>query len=416
MKNVLLIVLILISNFINAQSFSEITNLEFENATFESLNYLKKDLKDIKLVGLGEALHNMGGTYTAKVKMVKFLHEKCDFDVLAFESPMYNLSKVNEQLKNKIATKDTIATNISGVWSTSEMVELFEYIVETQNTEHPLEYIGFDESFFPSNENQNLPKDYANFISKLENKTNQSLKLDSIFYNAISTTANKSYSFSKRTPQDTLLMFDKFKQINNLLEKVDYKKDKYFYFWKLNTDNLQSVYRKNYKKSNRDKQMALNTIFLAENMYPNKKIILWGATTHLLANPNEIDTYKNSNKFNKNKMGVYLKKHFKEKYYLIAFTPMQGKSGFKGYLGIGKVKVRSKKGSIEYYINENYKTNFAFVPLKNERVRKEINDNKLTKSNILWLNGGKYNGEFMNITKAVDAIFYLKNEHLINQK
>ncbi|MDG4945864.1 erythromycin esterase family protein [Weeksellaceae bacterium KMM 9713] len=416
MRKIIIPILLLITYFINAQSFTKITDSEFKNATFESLNYLKDDLKDVKLIGLGEALHNMGGTYTAKIKMVKFLHEKCGFNVFAVESPMYNLSKVNEQLKNGTATKDTIARNISGVWSTTEMMELFEYIAETQKTENPLEYVGFDESFFPSEKNQNLPKDYEVFISRLENKTNENLKLDSIFYNAIDKTANKSYSFSKQTPQDTLLMFNKFKEINKLLKKIEYKNDNYFHFWKLNTDNLQSVYRKNYDKSNRDKQMAINTIFLAENMFPNEKIIVWGATTHLIANINEIDSYKNSNKYNKNKLGVYLKNHFKEKYYLIAFTPMQGKSGFKGYLGLGKVKVRSKKGSIEYYINENYKTNFAYVPLNNEKVKKEIKENELKKSNILWLNGGKYNGESMNISKAVDAIFYLKNEHLINQK
>lgn len=416
MNKIIIVFILLISNLLNAQTFTKITDSEFKNATFESLNYLKEDLKDVKLIGLGEALHNMGGTYTAKIKMVKFLHEKCGFDVLAFESPMYNLSKLNEQLKNNIATKDTIANHISGIWSTTEMMELFEYVVKTQKSERPLEFVGFDESFFSVKKNYNLVKEYSDFISKLENKTNEKLKLDSTFYNAIKTTANRSYSFSKRTPQDTLLMFNKFKEIRNQLKKFDYKKDNYFYFWKLNTDNLQSVYRKNYKKSNRDKHMALNTIFLAENMYPNKKIILWAATSHLIANINEVDAYKQTDKFNKNKMGVYLNKHFKEKYYVMAFTPMQGKSGFKGYLGLAKVKIRSKKGSVEYYIKKNYDTNFAFLRLDNENVQKEILENNLIKSNILWLNGGKYNGEIMNISKAVDAIFYLKNEHLINEK
>ncbi len=416
MREIIIVILLLISNLINAQTFSKITDLEFKNATFESLNYLKEDLKDVKIVGLGEALHNMGGTYTAKIKMVKFLHEKCGFNVFAVESPMYNLSKVNEHLKSNSATKDSIARNISGVWSTTEMTELFEYIVKTQNTETPLEYVGFDESFFPSEKNQNLPKDYKEFISRLEKKTNHNLKLDTIFYNAINTTANKSYSFSKRTPQDTLVMFNNFKEINELLNTFDYQKDNYFHFWKLNTDNLQSVYRKNYNKSNRDKQMASNTIFLAENMYPNEKIILWAATTHLISNLDQIESYKSSKKFNKNKMGVYLKNHFKEKYYLIAFSPMQGKSGFEGYLGLGKTKVRSKKGSLEYYINEKYKTNFAFIPLRKESIKKEIKENHLNKSNILWINGGKYNGELMNISEASDAIFYLKNEHLINKK
>jgi len=407
--NIVLLVLLFTIN-INSQNFTKISKQEFDNHSFGNLSYLKEDLKSIKIIGLGEATHAGGGTYTAKIKMVKFLHEKCGFNVLAFEAPMYNLSKVNKQLKNKTATVKLLKSEISGVWNTTEMIALFEYVIETQKTDNPLEYIGFDESFF---ESKTLTKDYAKFISKLENVSAQKIKLDTLFYKAINKTVHNCYYFSKIEPQDTTLMFNKFNNINKALNKINYKSNSYLYYWSLITNNLQSVYRKNYHKSHRDKVMANNVSFLVKNKYSNKKIILWAATTHLLPKTNSIIGFKTYNK--KPVMGTYLKKEFGEKYYLISFSPMQGKLGFKGNLGLAQKKVKSKKGSIERYISENYNSDFAFVPLRKQNVRKEIIDNSLTKSNLIWL-GGKYNGEIMNLLEVSDAIFYLKNEYLINSK
>lgn len=414
MKNItLLLFSIFISEFSFSQTITTISKENYKNASFENLEFLKDDLADVKFVGLGEALHYMGETYTAKIKMVKFLHEKCGFDVLAFESPMYNLDILNRQLKEGTANSDTIARNISGVWSTTEMTELFTYIVSTQKTQNPLELVGFDESFFPVNKDYDLPKDFSKFIENLEDKSNRDFKLDSIFYNAITETANKTYGFSKRKPADTLLMFNKFRDINSALKSVSYKKDNYLNFWKHMVDNLQSVYRKNYGSANRDKQMAMNAEFLGNILFPNKKIILWAATSHLLYNTEAIKAYKESDKFNQNKMGTYLRDKFHQKYFLIAFTPFEGKSGVKGYLGIAKTKVKSKKESLEYYINKNYNADYAYIAFRNKQTNEDF-ENQITKSNIIWLNGSSYNGEEMDINNVADGIFYIRKEHTIN--
>ncbi|WP_157730070.1 erythromycin esterase family protein [Tenacibaculum jejuense] len=401
---------------LNSQTFTKISNKEFENSNFKELSFLQEELKNVQIIGLGEALHNMGGTYTAKVKMVKYLHKKCGFDVIAFESPFYNSSKVNELIKKGQANKDSINYNISGVWSTSETKELFEYIIETQKTDRPLEFIGFDESFFASTDTQDLTKDYANFINNLEEENKISFKLDSTFYNAINTVADRSYSFSKRAPQDTLLLYNKFREIRKELSKIEKKDNLFNDFWSEVTNNLQSVYRKNYKRSNRDKRMASNVKFLANKKYPNKKIMLWAATSHLLSNPNSIKNYRVSKKYNKKKMGVYLKKEYGERYYVMAFTPFKGKFGFKGMLGLGKTKVRSKKGGLEYYINNKYDSDFVYLSLKNKDNINEIKKNKIGRSNIVWLEGMRYKGEIMDIPNAVDGIFYLKDERLVNSK
>lgn len=414
MKNItILLITIFIFEFSFSQTIITISKENYKNASFENLDFLKDDLANVKFVGLGEALHYMGGTYTAKIKMVKFLHEKCGFDVLAFESPMYNLDILNRQINEGIANSDSIARNISGVWSTTEMTELFTYIISTQKTQNPLELVGFDESFFTVNKNYDLPKDFSEFIKNLEEKSKRNFKLDSIFYNAITETVNKAYKFSKRKPSDTLLMYNKFRDINSALKSVSYKEDNYLNFWKHIVDNLQSVYRKNYGSGNRDKQMAINTEFLGEKLFPDKKIILWAATSHLLYNTDAIEAYKESDKYNKNKMGTYLKDMFDQKYYLIAFTPFEGTTGIKGYLGLAKNKVKSKKGSLEYYINKNYNPDYAYIAFRDKPKDKAF-DKEISKSNIIWMNGGSYNGEEMDINDVADGIFYIKREHTIN--
>lgn len=412
-KITIIIIALFIFEFSFSQTITTISKENYQNATFENLNFLKDDLTDVKFVGLGEALHYMGGTYTAKIKMVKFLHEKCGFDVLAFESPMYNLDILNRQIKEGRANSDSIARNISGVWSTTEMTELFTYIESTQKTENPLELVGFDESFFGIDETNNFPKDFSRFIESLERKSKHNFELDSIFYNAITETVNKAYNFSKRDPSDTLIMHNKFKDINSALKSISYKKDNYLNFWKHMIDNLQSVYRKNYGTGNREKQMATNAEFLGNNLFPDKKIILWAATSHLLYNTKAIKTYKESDKLSKNKMGTYLRDKFHQQYFLIAFTPFEGKSGMKGYLGIAKTKVKSKKGSLEYYINKNYNTDFAYIAFRNKKIDENF-EKEITKSNIIWLNGSSYNGEEMDINNVADGIFYIRKEHTIN--
>lgn len=406
MKNLKLIIFLL-STSCFAQNITPINDAEFENATFKNLSFLKEELKNVRIIGLGESAHYMGGTNIAKIKMVKYLHEECGFDVLAFESPMYNLSIVNDLLKNKAITPKEMGWNLSGVWNSQEMKELFEYVIETQKTKNPLIYSGFDESFFNSSCKGDIKKDYSEFINALKKEANIDLNLDDTFYNTIGNVAEKCYSLSKIPVNDTLLLNSKFKEIRSALKNTNLKMNLYFTFWQHMTDNLQSVYRKNYKLANRDFQMAENVKFLVNKQYPNKKVILWAATTHLLYNVNDIEAFNNSAKYEKNKMGVYLKNEFKDQYYLLAFTPLQGKIGFKGYLGIGKQKIKTSKGSIEYYINQNYATNYAYIPLRNKIVQKELNENNVTKS-ILW----GIEETNMNLPNVVDAIFYLKNEKL----
>lgn len=405
MKNIIFFNLFLINIFCYSQ-INIINKNNFEISDFSNTT-LKNDLKDVKIIGLGEPAHYMGNTFVSKIKIIKYLHQQCGFDVIAFESPMYDLDKYyQEYIKtNKINGIQFLTKGaISSIWTTDDMIELFDYILETQKTKRPLIYQGFDESLFYETKDYTLIEDYSKFIKKLNKETNTNIIIDSTFNLALEDTAKKCYYFSKVIPNDTLILHNKFKQIKESLSLIS-NKDIYFHYWERMTDNIQSIYRKNYNLANRDFEMAKNISFLAKHKYPDKKIILWAATIHLLEDRNKVNF---EDKLNKQYTGYHIKKEFGVKYYHLAFVPATGITGMKGYLGLMKRKAKAKKGSIEKYILEKYNPEYAYISLKNNQNLTELNNNKVSKSLLVGLKQ-----RTVNISSVVDGFFYLKEEKLI---
>src|SRR5262245_47146742 len=56
---------------------------------FADLQFLKQVIGDRRLVQLGESGHGVAEFDSAKARLVQFFHEQMGFDVIAFESSMY---------------------------------------------------------------------------------------------------------------------------------------------------------------------------------------------------------------------------------------------------------------------------------------------------------------------------------------
>jgi len=405
-KVFLVVLLTIIIETINAQSpILKIKDSDFEQATFENLDYFKQELKGVKVIGLGEASHMSGHSITAKIKMVKYLHEQCGFDTLAFESPMYELSVLNEKFKSVSITKEEFLGNISGVWNIKEMNELYFYIEETHKSNRPLTVIGFDSSCFRNRGIGDIECSYKKFTKKLINESSLTIELDSIFYNSVHNVIANAYSFKKVAPSDTIILNEKFKQIRNLIASEELANKDYYAFWKQITDNLQTLYRQNYNLKSRDRQMAKNVMFYQQQN--DSRMIVWAATQHLANDFSSIKQYKKIDV--PEIMGNLLKQRFGNQYYSMAFVAYQGKAGMNGALGLMKRRIRTKKNSIERYINETISENYAYVPLRNPEVQKIIEDQELTQVNMFAASTYE-----MNIKNVVDGLFYLKNEDLVH--
>ena len=114
-----------------------------ENDAFADLQFLKTVLGHRRIVQLGESGHGVAEFNHAKVRLIKFLHQQMGFDVIAFESGLFECYHADTLAATNPALT-TMRNCIFGVWHTSEVLPLFEYIKSTRHTERPLTLAGFD--------------------------------------------------------------------------------------------------------------------------------------------------------------------------------------------------------------------------------------------------------------------------------
>lgn len=85
-----------------------IRSINPDDQDFRDLEPLRAALEGIRLVLLGEADHGSGSDFLAKTRLVKFLHSELGFDVLAFETPMYDMTVVWQSLLAGMPPRDAL--------------------------------------------------------------------------------------------------------------------------------------------------------------------------------------------------------------------------------------------------------------------------------------------------------------------
>ncbi len=145
-----------------------VRSIDAADQDFSDLEPLVKAIGAARVVQLGEPSHGAGSSFQAKVRLVEFLHQRMGFDVLVWESGLYDVRLTDTALRAGEDPQKAAQRGIFSIWSASAQVKpLFDYIKTTRATMRPIEMAGFDLQFSSDACFERFAADLRSFVSAL---------------------------------------------------------------------------------------------------------------------------------------------------------------------------------------------------------------------------------------------------------
>ena len=254
-----------------------------DNNTYD-LSYLDTILKEKQVVMLGESAHGIEEYSLVKYRIIKHLHEKLNFNIIAFESGISECAFLDE-MKDSLNSKELLEKGIVQVWQTESNIKLMNYIKENN-----IKIVGID--------NQISTKYNSEYLKTAINKYDK-IAAEKIY--CLDTTINALYfnkELFKDEPNETKSKFQKNKselvkiysefnsKIDSLLRQKNYSNSQssLLTLKKVIQNKIylsQTYLNINKYGTQRDSIMTSNLKWIMDSLAPNKKIIVWAHNSHV---------------------------------------------------------------------------------------------------------------------------------------
>ena len=344
---------------------------------FADLQPLKQIIGDARIVMLGEQSHGDGTTFHAKTRLIKFLHQEMGFDVLAFESGLYDCSKAWQFLQRGMNPVQAVRWGVHGIWSRSHQVQpLIAYLGEKATTAWPLELSGFDCQFTGKASRELLIPDLEDFLDR---NGSTAIKSESWaqFKRVLRKLIQGDYYHSIPTENEKEFLTEVLGSLQTEMDTFTDKEDDpttLFWIQLLRSIEMQAASVWSADPENpglqgmqlRDLQMGRNLIWLANKCYPDRKIIVWAATYHIMRNiflPGNVKP-----------MGQTVWQTLGSQVYTLGFTAYEGQVGFYfqsphdiGPAAVGSLEDLIQSAGLQYAI-----VDFRNPPAGGEWLSEEI--------------------------------------------
>jgi erythromycin esterase len=323
-----------------------VRSIDPQDGDFADLEPLRDVIGGRRVVMLGEATHGDGATFAAKVRLIRFLHERMGFEVLAFESGFYDVRKAWSAIRVGEDPLEAVDLGIDAIWGDSLQTQpLWSYLAAQSKTSRPLELSGFDLQFSGTAAHDSLLKDLGDYLSRAGLSPDAAGAASRVTDALALVVKNPGFlqngsEFKRLKPEYREAAMNAFRVLGESLGRLRppdeprmMERDFWIQFlrssaayleqcWLIDLNALQTG-GTDTAINLRDRQMGENLLWLAQRAFPTKKIIVWAATSHILRR-----RYSMAGKRDPMiPMGEWLDKAMGSEVYVLGFTAKQGRWG-----------------------------------------------------------------------------------------
>lgn len=232
---------------------------------FSDLDGFGELVGDARVVQLGEQCHGDGATFLAKTRLIKFLHQRMGFDVLAWESGIFDCHVAWEAFRRGDDPMEAARLGIFDTWRSHQVKPMFEYVSRCANSDRPLELFGMDSQFSGRASKQSVADEIEGRVGK-------------------SAADHVRGAMTRGAEIDET-------EATNVMEEIDAASTREVDpFWRqclrsiaANLRAGQAARRKDVTAYSvvRDRQMGENLVWAANEGYAGKRIVVWADTGHI---------------------------------------------------------------------------------------------------------------------------------------